>query len=297
MRQKQDNPFPESFGHVFCGSNGQEIGAIDPASIVDRFRQKQVLLFRGFGTGIEEFSKFTEQLGKDFLGYGGGAYDRKQVGDSPTLLSVSGNVSRFVLTPMHGEMHYKRIKPDILWFYCDVPPRRRGWTTVCDGAAIFHSLRPATREMFSQRKIRYVRTYDTARWQKIFKTRDLDAVQRFCDENGLELERRADGTIVTSYRCSALVSDPLTGETRMVCNILPVALGPGHSQVLFDDGSRLPWHVLLELFWQTQRQAVQIRWQAGDVLMVDNQRMMHGRTTIWSQERNILIRMGKAGRA
>jgi alpha-ketoglutarate-dependent taurine dioxygenase len=51
-------------------------------------------------------------------------------------------------------------------------------------------------------------------------------------------------------------------------------------RLTFADGSILPEAVWDELAWLTERLTVEVAWRAGDVLMLDNTRILHGRRRV-----------------
>lgn len=80
----------------------------DPADIVAAFKERGVVLLRGFDLGKDAFVEFTSGLTPDFMDYSGGAYAREAIDGNETVLSVTGN-RQFFAVPFHGEMFYTRL--------------------------------------------------------------------------------------------------------------------------------------------------------------------------------------------
>ena len=61
--------------------------------------------------------------------------------------------------------------------------------------------------------------------------------------------------------------------------------------ISFDDNSEITKDIMSELNEIADRITVEINWQKGDILMVDNNRIMHGRRAVSDDERDIYIRL------
>jgi alpha-ketoglutarate-dependent taurine dioxygenase len=59
----------------------------------------------------------------------------------------------------------------------------------------------------------------------------------------------------------------------------------------FDDDSQIPDELMDELNGIAERITTNIEWQKGDILMIDNTRIMHGRRAFTDQMREIYIRL------
>lgn len=265
------------------------------SGVIDHFKQSGVVLFRGFGMDQPDFVSYTENLTPDFIDYSGGAYARDRIDDNATVLSVTGN-RQFFAVPLHGEMFYTKFRPTILWFYCVVPPVSGGETTVCDGVALYRQLSPETQELFKSRPINYIRHYEDGNWQKIYLSDSVEKVAGLCRERDTEFTYNTDDrSISTEYRCSAITTPLYTDQPAFVNNILPVltqeANGHTHSLVRFADGGRIPEDVIAEIKEVSGRLTFGVEWQAGDLVMVDNSRFMHGRHAFNDTQRELNMRM------
>ena len=62
--------------------------------------------------------------------------------------------------------------------------------------------------------------------------------------------------------------------------------------VRWDDGSHVEPEIIQELANVCGRNEVAVSWSSGDVMLVDNRSIMHGRRASSGTERQILVRMG-----
>src|SRR4028118_1519390 len=173
------------FGTTILGSADKNIFELNREDVINLFNSSSALLFRGFNVDTDTFKKFTELFSTNFVSYVGGAYSREMINADKTLLSVTGGKLRFGV-PFHGEMYYRKQRPDILWFYCATPAVKDGETTVCDGIQVYKELSSSTQKLLTQQRLKYIRTYPADVWQKIYQTDDLSVVEKACDDNDMQ---------------------------------------------------------------------------------------------------------------
>ena len=297
-------PISEEFGTRIVATDKSNIFAIDQENIRSLFKKSGVLLFRDFDINTDKFEQFTNLFGTEFMHYIGGAQVRKIInknGDQ-TISSVNfytdsdNQHKRTFKLPLHGEMFYTKSRPTLLWFYCVAPPLEDGETTVCDGVQVYQELSEATKNLFKTKRLKYIRHYANGEWQGRFQTNDLSELAKFCQESDLHLKIDKDTqAITTEYVYPAIVKTRWGGQEAFLNSILIVewqeAAGKTDSIVRLEDNSRIPDDVLLELQEVTERLTYLISWQRGDILMIDNTRMLHGRRAFSDQQRELYTRM------
>lgn len=127
-------------------------------------------------------------------------------------------------------------------------------------------------------------------WQKRYKTDDLRVVKEICESNNVQMEVNEDESIDLSYICPAIHLSKY-GNYRVFINSLLAANSISPELVCFDDDSEITYEIIYELSAIAAKITVDIRWQKGDILMVDNTRIMHGRRAFSDDKRNIYIRL------
>lgn len=291
----QTLPFSETFGTTVLATT-KELDKLDPEEVIQQFNTSSLLLFRGFEVSTEDFKKFTALFSTNFVSYVGGAYSREMINGDKTLLSVTGGKEAFPV-PLHGEMYYRKHRPDILWFYCATPALKDGETTVCDGIEIYKKLSDATQKLFKEKRIKYTRTYPKCVWQKIYQTDDLSQVEAVCQDNNMQLEATSE-QITTHYLTSAIQPSRCGKHQVFINNILPVVAqeitGRNSSLVRFEDNSKISESVITEIKDITEELVHLVAWQTGDILMIDNTRLMHGRRSFADNQRDIYVRLAQA---
>lgn len=277
----------ETVGQQVINTNNVSISDLDKESIINLFRSYGVLLFRGFETDVETFTKFTDELSTNFMDYAGGVFKRRVINNNSTLLSVNDFNDGIKL---HGEMYYQKNIPLMLWFFCAHPASEDGATIVCDGKRFYDELSDSLKELFSRKKLKYRGHLDQDQWKKRYKTEDLSLVEEICKSNDTHLQVNEDESIDVYYICPAIYPSKNGKDMVFIGSLLPaMAISP--DVVSFDDDSEINDEIMSELNEIADKITAEINWQKCDILMIDNTRIMHGRRAFADDKRDIYIRL------
>lgn len=252
------------------------------------------ILFRNFEIGgTEGLQAFIRTWGEP-LEYSYRSTPRSQV-SGHIYTSTEYPPDQFI--PLHNEEAYSTTWPMKLWFFCLTPAATGGNTPIADSRKIFEGIPPTIRERFMQRKVMYVRNYGEGldlSWENVFQTTDQSVVEAFCRQAGIEIEWKGRNRLRTRHVCQAAATHPRTGE--------PVWFNQAHlfhvsslqaevrsglmsmyqpedlpRQAYYGDGSPIETAVLDEIREVYAKESVMFPWQKGDILMVDNMLVAHGR--------------------
>ena len=267
--------------------SGGSLGPTIHGALTEAFRACGAVLLRGFTGDCSSIRSFSGEYGH-FMTYSGGATPREAVDGDPTCVSVRAGAYTGC-APLHGEMYYRASHPLVLWFYCEQPAHTGGEMLLCDAEAFWRSLSPSTQELLSTRPICYRRQYPDGLWQGVFRTDEVDRVREVCRSAGVGVQflDAEDGTttVTTEFRVHAVRTTD-TGRRLFLNNVLPtvyvertgVARSLGiESVVRIDDDRPLPDEVIAELEAVAEALQVEVPLQRGDLLVVDNARLLHGR--------------------
>ena len=260
---------------------------LNKEEISNLFKSDGVLLFRGFETALDTFAEFSNSLSTDFLDYTGGVFNRKMINEEPTILTVTDFKHEVKL---HGEMYYTKKPPLMIWFFCANPPLQDGETIVCDGQQFFQELSSSMKDLLTRKKLKFSSTLNKEDWQKKYKTNDFNLVKEICKSNGMEVEINEDESINRQFIDSA-IHKSRTGQDYVFINSLLAAKHLNPEIVCFDDDSEITEEIMSELNEIAERITIEISWQKGDILMIDNTRIMHGRRAFEDEQRDIYIRL------
>jgi alpha-ketoglutarate-dependent taurine dioxygenase len=263
------------------------IDQLSSASVVDLYKRFGAVLFRGFRTDVDVFRVFTDRFTEAFVVNG----NLTREAASPDVTIQTVNVGS-ALIPMHSEMAYGPLRPDLLWFFCEVPAARNGETMLCDGVDVWARLVPSVRAVFLENKVKYtfkrvpVETLSLVLGEAATSTRIRELLGSI---TGLSGKLYHDGTVDLDYVVSAVVT-PKHCQSPAFANSVIVE----GDRVVFESGVPMSRDLRLSLFQVTTSAAFMLKWKAGDVLMIDNSRIMHGRCPFpLGDRRRILIRMGR----
>lgn len=266
------------------------------------------VLFRGFSVPTPiDFKRFAASFGAPLASYEFGSTPRSKV-FAGVYSSTEYPAHQFI--PLHNEQAYTRPWPSRIWFHCIKASETGGETPIADSRLIYQRMPAEIREQFASRELLYVRNYSGALdlpWQKVFKTQDRAQVERYCLDNDIQWEWKADDELRTRQRCAAVLQHPDTGEwvwfnqahlfhvsaiEPSVRASLLAAVGeenlPRH--VYFGDGSAIPDAVLDSVREVYRQTAISFPWQPGDILMLDNRLVAHGRNP-YTGDRKVIVAM------
>jgi amino acid adenylation domain-containing protein len=266
------------------------------------------LLFRGFRIdSAQDFERFAQALCPDlFADYG----DLPRKPESNHIYhSTPYPPDRPIL--FHHESSQMHCWPHRIMFYCARPAAEGGATPLADGRLVLGRLRAELRGEFARRGVLYVRNYTgglDVDWQEFFRTNDRREVEAKCREAGMKWEWLGDDGLRTMKRAAAIIKHPETGEEvffnqiqahHVSClddgvreSLLSLFGEEGLPRnVYFGDGGRISGEEMKEVEEAYESVAVEFSWERGDVLMVENMLVAHGRRA-YRGERKVLVAMG-----
>jgi len=267
------------------------------------------VLLRGFQVpSVEAFRAFAASFGHPLLGYEFGSTPRSQVGGG-VYTSTEYPADQHI--PLHNEQAYTREWPMKIWFHCVTAAPVGGETPIADSRAIHRRMPESIRRRFAP-GVLYVRHYGEfdLPWQQVFNTPDRAQVEAYCRRQGIRFAWQADGVLRTEQLCQATAVHPRTGETVWfnqahlfhASNLPPEVresllelLGPDRMPrtTCFADGTPMPDALLDEVRAVLAAETVSFRWEAGDVLMLDNMLAAHARAP-FQGPRKVVVAMAEA---
>ncbi len=269
------------------------------------------LLLRGFDVlGEQAFQQLVRSFGHELLNYEFGSTPRKAVEQG---VYTSTEYPAHQVIPLHNEQSYTLQWPLKIWFHCVQPSAEGGETPIADSRLIYQRIDPALRQRFTDKRLMYVRNYGNGLdlpWEQAFNSEDRSVVEAFCRANRIDFEWKDDGELRTRQVCQASARHPLTQDMVWfnqahlfhVSNLAP-AVREGLLAVVDDpldlprnvyygDGSPLEDSALDEIRGVLDDCTVRFPWQQGDVLMLDNMLVAHGRAS-FKGARKVIVAMAE----
>src|SRR6059036_2336024 len=216
---------------------------------------------------------------------------------------------------MHHELSYAFEPPGLMLFACLVPATVGGATPVADSPTVLNALPADVVERFERLGWLLIRNYNDdigASFAEAFGTGDRRAVESYCQANAIEFEWQRDGALRTRQRRRAVVQHPRTGQRcwfNQIAFLNQWTIDPEVREYLVDiygedglpfttrfgDGDAIGADVVQLINEVYEANSARERWQAGDLMLVDNIRTAHGRER-FEGPREVLVAMADAVR-
>ncbi len=269
--------------------------------------EEKALVFRGFQIPAGQLEAVMNLLLPSRLAYVHGNSPRSKVGDN--VYTSTEYPPEFTIS-MHNELSYAARWPARLLFFCEAAAAAGGATPVLDGARWLESLDQEVRDGFAQ-GVRYIQNlhdgYGLGKsWQDTFETADRDEVEAYLAASAASWQWKRDGLRVSQIR-PATTRHPVTGaevwfnqsdqwhiaalgdETAVaLAQILPEEDLP--QSVRFADGSPIPAGYVTQVRDRGLEAAADVSWHPGDLLLIDNVLVAHGRRP-FTGRRRVLVGM------
>ena len=298
-------PLFETFGKLVQPSAAtrdlKELSGDELNEIASSVKYSGMVLLRGFTVDLERFRRLSDRLCRNFRVHVF-PWAREAVSEDRTIqtaLRGNGHV------PLHKELSFTPVTPDVVWFYCQKPPELgSGATLVCDGAAVHLKLSEETRALFEEKPITYSQVWPRVSWNALFGTDEVDEAKTLLGSySGVHVRTNngndMDEIIAFDYSVMAAQPSKFHKATAFANSILMVPSGAfgisssygRNMNVSFQGGAPISDAVRTEIAITAHSMTRKICWQEGDIVALDNTRLMHGRDP-FAGPRAILTRLG-----
>ena len=215
---------------------------------------------------------------------------------------------------MHHELSYALEVPGLLLFGCLRAATAGGATPLADSHEMLRTLPPAVVTRFEREGWLLTRNYNQVgpSWSEAFGTTDRTVVDEYCRSHAIDREWRPDGGLRTHQRRPAMVRHPVSGRPgwfNQVAFLNEWTLDPaireylvetyGHEELptntRYGDGRPIEAGVVQAINETYEAQTLRLPWRDGDLLVVDNIRMAHGREP-FEGTREVAVVMGEPTR-
>ncbi|HAA31667.1 MAG TPA: taurine catabolism dioxygenase TauD [Cyanobacteria bacterium UBA8553] len=273
--------------------------------------QHRAILFRNFSTNTTAaFHQFVKATSNgDLLDYRDRSSPRHEVGEK-VYTSTDYPAEQHIF--LHNEGTYWLTWPLKIYFGCLIAPQQGGETPIADTRKILARIDPKIRERFIEKNVLYIRNYNDGfglTWQTVFQTSDKNVVEEYCRKNHIEFEWKDGERLRTKQVRQAIAQHPKTGEwvwfnhaaffhiSTLELTIREALLSEFKEEDLphntyYGDGSSIETSVLDEIRSAYHQEKVIFPWQQGDILMLDNMSVAHGRSP-FSGQRQVVVGMAE----
>jgi alpha-ketoglutarate-dependent taurine dioxygenase len=273
--------------------------------------EHRALLFRGFDITTPADFKAVVLATSDgnLLEYTDRSTPRYTVTDGVYVSTIYPADQRIDL---HNEGTYWISWPLKLYFCCLKAADQGGETPIADVRAVLSRIDPVVRQRFSDKKIMYVRNYNDGfglTWQEVFQTNDSLEVEAYCRKNAIEFEWKDGARLRTRQVRPATRNHPRTDEMVWFNHgaffhisardegVSKGLLGMFDEQDLpymtyYGDGTSIAESDIHHISDAYESERIVFAWEPGDILLLDNMSVAHGRQP-YSGERRIIVAMAE----
>lgn len=272
------------------------------------------ILLRGFGLrGDQDFQHMLDAIGIDLMHYIEKATPRDQV--SKHVYTSTIFPPEHPIAP-HNELSYVRQWPGRISFFCEVPPEVDGETPLVDVRRVLARIDPEIAGKFRRLGWTLVRNFGSGigpSWQHSLAVETREEAEAYLRRSDTEWQwldggTQADSRLRTFQRRVAVRRHPMTGEELWFNHIafwhpsgvpdevrrsLEADFGKDNLpyNTLYGDGAEIPEDVAAHLRAAYDAETVKFPWEEGDLLLLDNMLVAHGRSS-YSGPRRVLTAMG-----
>ncbi len=189
----------------------------------------------------------------------------------------------------HVDIIKQNVWPRKMFFLCHIPAQQGGATLLADCRQVYSRIDPGIISTFEKKQVLIKRNFrrDLGKtWQQAFQSEDRTAVETYCVEAGISCEWVGPEWLRTSLVVPAVITQRVTGAKVWANNALYFHAGPGpresadgelSSNSFYGDGTHIPTTVIQQLAAAYASESSAVNWQRGDVLLIDNTAVAHGR--------------------
>lgn len=275
------------------------------------------IVLRGFPMATaEDFDELAGLFPPYQPGYVGGMSPRKKIGGN--VMESTRLIETYKIA-LHSEMAYMKTYPPRLAFFCKQASTTGGETIIGDMHRFMKSMPADLRTKLEQHEVHIVRNYgpahstdsldvidhpDKVAWNDALDTDDRAEAEKRCAALGMTPIWNEDGTLTLLDVTPTFTTHPKTGDSFYRSNLHTNASfeRPGFIEIVaelrakqtrpsgmyLDTGEKLTYeeaetivklYESIELGWP---------WQNGDVMILDNLQVAHGRNT-YTGPREIMV--------
>jgi alpha-ketoglutarate-dependent taurine dioxygenase len=269
------------------------------------------ILFRGFNLkSVPGFERFVNAVSGSALEYKERSSPRSPLrGRIYTSTNYPPDTSIF----LHNEQSYNLVFPMKIFFFCARAAEKGGATPIADTRKVFGRIADEVRERFMEKKYMYVRNFGDGfglGWQEVFQTQQRSEVQEYCRSNQIEYEWKDGNRLRTKQVREVALRHPKTGEwvwfnhltffhistldqkiREEIMGAFPEEYLPNNTY--YGDGCKIEAEVMEHLREAYEQEKVRFDWEEGDILMLDNMLVSHGREP-YTGERRVAVGMAEA---
>jgi len=299
-----------------CESSDVDLDAIidwirsERPRLLQRLGRHGAICFRGFPIpDAEAFDRFLSSFGYDEYAFDHSLSNAVRRHRTPRVFTANEAPSSAIIS-LHHELAQTRDYPRVLFFFCEMPARRGGATMLCRSDTLYAALAarcPAFVERLAEAGLRYTTVMPEAEdpasgqgrsWRSTFGGRDQADTERILDDLGYRWTWLPGGALRATTPVLPAIRETAAGRPALFNQLIAAHVGwrggdgQGPAPVEHGDGAPLDPEAVEVLIALATEQAVDLEWRRGDVALLDNHSVMHGRRD-FEGPRSVLAAFGR----
>ena len=297
QHHSQSGPLPKILAPGHDADRGGLLALISGHrdALKSELQQAGGLLFRGWGLkGAHDFEAALDAAQFKEMPYVGGAAPRSAVTGGRIMTANESPAHEKI--PLHHEMAQTPNPPDYIFFYCNHAPGAGGATTLLDSRLAFETLLridPKLVERLDKEGVRYTRVmpYETdagspigRSWRETFNVDSRSEAEIAMRNAKMSWEWLEGQNLKTQSSSTAAIGWDRQRQRRTFFNSVIAAFtgwydsrNDGAKAVHFGGGDPLSQTSIDTFLEATQNLQVNMPWEAGDMLWLDNRLILHAR--------------------
>lgn len=260
----------------------------------DRLKSDGWVWLRGFDVDLDSFAELLKKFCTRLT------FDPARQNSSRSTQKVDAGTDAVGLHIENGNTPFP---PDLVGFYCGKSASRGSQTTVCDGAKLYEQLPETLKKRFSQ-TLTVTRDLPEALWKR-YAANEHPGIGHEDQVDASHLEQilsivpnhrgtlNDDGSLHYELDIDPVIKSRFSPSVAFANAILGPSFNYQPPRYTFADGSEITEGLKQQLADLAEEFTLEVPWQDGDVVLIDNKRVMHGRRQILDWEnRELYIGMG-----
>ncbi|MBX7527710.1 TauD/TfdA family dioxygenase [Qipengyuania vesicularis] len=296
----------DSIPGVIGGSGRLDHWLADHKQDVDALLQdKGAVLMRGFDVpDPQAFDAAVEAYGEAGFTYSESLSNAVRVNVTERVFTANEAPPSTEIY-LHHEMAQTPLYPSKLFFYCEIAPHEGGATPLCRSDLLYSRMKDADAaqaEAFAARGVRYSNVMPDENdagsgqgrsWRSTLGVDTREAAEARLASLGYDWEWRDDDSLRATTPVLPAVRTLLDGRETFFNQLIAAFRGWSDARndparaITFGDGEPILAEHMRSVIQLSDELAHDHQWQAGDVVLVDNFAVMHGRRP-FSGKRRVL---------
>tara|TARA_X000000368_G_scaffold419069_1_gene422041 strand:+ start:13886 stop:14812 length:927 start_codon:yes stop_codon:yes gene_type:complete len=286
MMTKKDKEKSNFFSNYFVLSSEKHklLSDLNNLDIINLFEKNGCVIFKNFNIKDGDLIKFTNIYSHS---YAADAIRRVTKLGNKHIKSVDMGNEKIQI---HSEASFTEAWPEIIWFFCKVPPNKKGETTFCDGLELWDSLDKDTKSFFCFNPIVYELSIPVIKKPKGGRGRQHWPIHSVgIGDSYIDWDQ---GTLFIKQVRYAVHESRIP---RKLCfaNHLFVDL-KNEPQIInrsLLNGKPIPKNIMKEITTKANILTEKYKWEENDLVMLDNKRFLHGRESFDQEDLREIVQV------